>query len=158
VADLVGNVWEWQAGLKFVDGRVYMPEDNQYDLSDAGYPATDVYIDKAGDAPQLSDQVTAQTVDDGSMYVDTWRTVTASPGYDALPEASRNRMVQSLIQPASGSGLVGQFYARNHDERLPIRGGTRFYTSTAGLGCLNAYSARSHSYYHFGFRPAFLKP
>jgi hypothetical protein len=35
---LVGNVWEWQDGFKIVDGKVYMPVDNDFNLVEANWP------------------------------------------------------------------------------------------------------------------------
>lgn len=44
VADTVGNLWEWQTGMKLVDGRIFLASDN-------GIGSEDGYIDTGFDMP-----------------------------------------------------------------------------------------------------------
>ncbi|MEE4329276.1 MAG: SUMF1/EgtB/PvdO family nonheme iron enzyme [Wenzhouxiangella sp.] len=44
IADLVGNVWEWNWGAKLVDGNLFAAPDNNYSLAEASWPDTTVNI------------------------------------------------------------------------------------------------------------------
>lgn len=49
IADLVGNVWEWQDGMKMVDGRVFASSDNDYARAEADWQDTGIDLDSGGD-------------------------------------------------------------------------------------------------------------
>ena len=49
IADLVGNVWEWQDGMKMVDGRVFASADNDYARAEADWQDTGIDLDSGGD-------------------------------------------------------------------------------------------------------------
>jgi len=49
IADLVGNVWEWQDGMKMVDGRVFASADNDYARAEADWQDTGIDLDAGGD-------------------------------------------------------------------------------------------------------------
>jgi hypothetical protein len=42
IADLVGNVWEWQDGMKLVDGRVFASADNDYTRAEEDWDDTGI--------------------------------------------------------------------------------------------------------------------
>lgn len=42
IADLVGNVWEWQDGMKTVDGRVFASADNDYTRAEGDWQDTGI--------------------------------------------------------------------------------------------------------------------
>jgi len=48
IADLVGNVWEWQDGMKMVDGRVFASADNDYARAEADWQDTGIDLDSGG--------------------------------------------------------------------------------------------------------------
>lgn len=58
IADLVGNIWEWQDGMKTVDGRVFASADNDYTRSESDWQDTGVDI---SDATNWKDSATAGT-------------------------------------------------------------------------------------------------
>ncbi len=124
VADLVGNVWEWAAGWKLVDGQIYVPStfDNNYDEPEGSWVATGVYLDSTGTtgtdtvasingAPILASARAVPSDDCGNGlgsgapdYDYTHisgesgaRSVTMSAGYDALPLATRQLMMRLMI-------------------------------------------------------------
>ncbi|MDR1904044.1 MAG: formylglycine-generating enzyme family protein [Treponema sp.] len=180
IADLVGNVWEWQDGLKLVRGRIYMPNDNDYNLAEASWPAQDVYIDASvgpGDgngAAQSGTPILSNTISkfsenpDASADLDldyaysNWKDAGLSTGFGNLTAAIRQRMMQAGIAPKSASGdsagstLQGGLWVRNYGERVPIRGGGWSNGGNAGLGALSLFSRRSYSSSYVGFRPAFI--
>jgi formylglycine-generating enzyme required for sulfatase activity len=180
VSDLVGNLWEWQGGLKLVRGRIYMPNDNDYNLAEASWPAQDVYIDASvgpGDgngAAQSGTPILSNTISkfsenpDASADLDldyaysNWKEVGLSTGFGNLTAAIRQRMMQAGIAPKSASGdsagsnLQGGLWVRNYGVRVPFRGGGWGAGGAAGLGALDLNYRRSDSYYGVGFRPAFI--
>jgi hypothetical protein len=162
-------VWEWQDGLKLVDGKIIMPADNHYSLDEASWPDTGVRFDGTvasagldgsyGDVgdPILSDAIInylGPTGDNGSYDYSTmtnWRSLTAKAGY-TVP----NNMKQALIYPYDAVNPKGYLYMRNYGERLPIRGGGWGDGVGAGLGAVNLTYARSSSSSNVGFRPAYI--
>lgn len=163
ISDLVGNIWEWVGGLKTDGGRIYMPVDNHWDLAESSWPATSVYVAKDGSTPKLSD---AQIEISETYIYDWWRSLIMTAGYDALPLATREQMMQALIAPRLtdvatdpfAAHAEGRFYIRTADERMPLRGGRWGNGSLAGLGALILNNLRSNSSTYIGFRPAFVAP
>lgn len=168
IADLVGNVWEWNFGLKLVNGRIYCIEDNDFNALEAAWVAQDAYFDSpvAGDgvgsdnlgAPSLADAVTnyGHTDPASSAYADyndlnPWRSITNNL------TSTPNILRQLLIAPTSTitDAVAGRIYVRNYGERLPIRGGNWGSGSNAGLAALYLLNLRSDTYAYIGFRAAF---
>jgi len=186
IADLVGNIWEWQHGLKIVDGKIYMTNDNDFNLAETQWPAQGVYFDAstgpiggnssaANGAPILSNGVSKYTetptpagggderdITYTQITGETgWQQMALSAGYAGLTLAVRQRMAQALIAPkvaTADPAIVAKGYVgiRNYGERLPFRGGPWSYGATAGLAALALNNRRSYSYYNVGFRPAFI--
>ncbi|MDR2484454.1 MAG: formylglycine-generating enzyme family protein [Treponema sp.] len=50
IADLAGNVWEWNDGIKLVNGRFYFPLDNNFNLAEGSWPASPLYMDASAGA------------------------------------------------------------------------------------------------------------
>lgn len=147
VADLVGNVWEWNDGLKLVGGKIVMPADNNYILSERDWPDTGVKID-AADGLQISDELTDPN------YNSAWfKDISVKEGY-TVPDIIR----QSLLCPTEQHELEGYTWADSNEnfEALPIRGGCWGSDDYAGLGALDLGFVRSYSSFSVGFRPAFI--
>jgi hypothetical protein len=185
IADLVGNVWEWQGGLKLVDGQIYMPNDNDFTLPEANWPAQGVYFDGSagpGDGSGAAVIGTPILSNGISKYSETptpaggtderdldythisgeggWRQIALSSGYAGLTLAIRQRMAQALIAPKVAAadtaiGASGAIWARNYGTRFPFRGGSWDYGASAGLAALYLVARRVASYDVVGFRPAF---
>ena len=185
IADLVGNVWEWQDGFKSIDGRLYFPPDNDFTLPEAQWPASSLYLDAtagpgdrngAADSGDIvvSDRITkysetptpAGGTDSGDFdyaYNPSWAGTAVAATFDNLAQAVRQQAVQLLIAPkltSGGSALFstakGAFWSRNYGERLPRRGGYWSNGANAGLAALNVYARRSGVYGDIGCRPAFI--
>ena len=156
ISDLVGNVWEWIEGFKLIDGRIYMPADNNYALPEASWPATDVYFDATGIAPSGAPRLNSSriTTSTDTATLSSWAAMTRASGY--TPPAI---MAQACIDPVGiAKAALGYIAVRNHGERVPFRGGSRFNASNAGFGALTLFAARSFTDAGIGFRPVFIQP
>ncbi len=173
IADLVGNISEWVDGLKLVDGKIYMPPDNNFNLAEANWPDTGVRFDStatgdeqsSGDIgdPIVSDAITkyaGPTGNDGNygyLQITNWKDLTKKDGY-TVPSS----MLQAAIAPitlANGSysqDPKGALYVRNYGTRCPFRGGNWSHGANAGLFYLTLGYARSLLRDSIGFRPAFV--
>jgi hypothetical protein len=178
ISDLVGNVWEWQYGLKLVDGRFVYTQDNNYALSESSWYQSGVYVDSTaasdgdhdddgayedvGD-PIIADSIVNRTGPVGSdeyydyTYLSAWKSMTVNAAHPDLAA-----LKQMLIAPTlAGAGQLlenvkGAIWVRNYGERVPLRGGDWYAASYAGMAALSLYYRRSGSGSRFGFRPAFV--
>lgn len=125
ISDLVGNVWEWQTGLKLMDGRAWIAPDNgqteEAQLIDSGFDMT---------------------------AADPWSSHT-SVGASDLVKQSLLAPVSPALSP------VGRLWVNAEGERLPLRGGSRSNAGAAGLGALNLLNVRTFADNFRGFRPRF---
>jgi hypothetical protein len=185
IADLVGNVWEWNDGLKIVDGQILAPNDNDYDLAESAWPATGVYFDASAgpgdrsEAADSGDQILSNAIshysetptppgggdtgDFGYAYQSSWASMAVSTGFNGLTDAVKKKMAQLLIAPkmaSSGSpifsNIKGGVWARNYGVRFPLRGGRWSGPSNAGIGALNLDTRRAVVPSDAGLRPAFI--
>jgi hypothetical protein len=144
IADLVGNVWEWNDGLKLDSGRIFMPADNAFGLAEDQWSDTGAAIDFAG-GMRIAENVTKRRWDS-----DYFKNVTAKDAPLALKQA--------LLCPLPGLVPEGYFWADNNEgfEALPLRGGRWGVGGCAGLAALLLVFGRSDSDGGIGFRPAFI--
>ena len=186
IADLVGNVWEWLDGLRLVDGRLYFPQDNDFTLPEAQWPASPVYLDASvgpGDRSGatnsgtiiISDRITkysetptpAGGTDPGDFdyaYSSVWANTALAATFDGLPLDKRQQAAQLAIAPkiaSVGNALFetaakGAMWSRNYGERRPMFGGSWGDGGNAGLGALYLGVRRAYSNYYIGLRPAFI--
>ena len=169
IADLVGNIWEWNLGVKLIRGRIYITPDNHYSLAEASWAALDAYFDSpvAGNGegsgslgdPILADPVTNyghpdpdSSADKQYNVLNPWRTMTNN--LSTTPVSLR----QLLIAPTASitGSAIGAIYVRNYGERLPFRGGSWNNASYSGLCALHLNARRSHASSVIGFRPAYI--
>jgi hypothetical protein len=124
IADMTGNVWEWNDGMKLVDGRLYYPLDNNYILSETLWPASPIYLDASvgpGDGngaaqsgvPSISDRITkysetpnpsggndTRDLDYAASASESgWRSIGVATTFDNLSLADRQRAAQLLLTP-----------------------------------------------------------
>jgi hypothetical protein len=125
IADLVGNVTEWQDLMKLVDGRVFAAPDNDWELDEGDWEDTEV------DLPDVSSS--------------TWNSQTTEG----------NQLTDRLLITHAGIDLQGSMWTTIEGERFPHRGGHRNNGSDAGLAYLSLASTRTISITTRGFRPAF---
>lgn len=142
IADLVGNVWEWQDGLLLQGGQIKASTHNTQ--PEANWALQAAFFDAPSSAPVLSNAITrAESVSA------EWKSVTKSASYVSNPLLKR-----LLIEPASALPS-GRIYTSNEGERLPFRGGAWGDGAGAGLAALNLHNSRALTDTSLGFRPAF---
>ncbi len=156
IADLVGNVWEWQDGFLLMDGRFKLSSFNTQ--AEASWAFVDAYLDSTsttGGAPVLSHAVTnrlgtaGDSANSGYSANADWKSMTKSSGY-----VSNQLMRRLLLEPAT-TLPQGRIYMRNFGERLPIRGGYWHVGAYAGLAAVALNDSRANTRPFIGFRPAF---
>ncbi|GHV79110.1 hypothetical protein AGMMS49944_09010 [Spirochaetia bacterium] len=152
IADLVGNISEWQDGLKIVDKVIFMPDDNNYALAESAWPKP------AGDQVVLG----AQVASEGG-----WRGMTTTFG--SLSDDIKKKLASAMVVPnivsgntplaifsQDGNAVHGAFYITDTGEMLPFRGGSWDAGAVAGLAYLHLYYVRSIVRAIIGLRPAFI--
>lgn len=156
IADLVGNVWEWQDGFLLQDGRFKLSSHNAQ--VEASWTFADAFLDAStptGGSAILSNAVNnrlgaiGDNANAGNSANVDWRSMTKSGGY-----VSNQAMKRLLLEPA-GALPQGRIYMRNFGERLPFRGGSWGYGADAGLAALDLDLSRAYTDTVIGFRPAF---
>lgn len=156
IADLVGNVWEWQDGLLLQDGRFKISAYNTQ--AEVDWAFVDAFLDAStptGGLAILSNAVNnrlgaiGDNANAGNSANVEWRAMTKSGSY-----VSNQAMKRLLLEPA-GALPQGRIYMRNFGERLPGRGGNWSDGASAGLAALALADSRASTYTSIGFRPAF---
>ena len=153
---LVGNVWEWQDGFKLVDGKIYMPADNNFNLAEANWPDTLVRIDASGSTSVISDAITSRN----AGLSNTWNATTVKGGGYTPPVSMKQALICPYDTAANMGNVAGNLWVNNTNspsfEALPLRGGGWIDASGCGLAALNLYDQRSSASAGIGFRPAFI--
>ena len=156
IADLVGNVWEWQDGLLLQDGRFKISAYNTQ--AEVDWAFADAFLDAStptGGSAILSNAVNnrlgaiGDNANAGNSANVEWRAMTKSGSY-----VSNQAMKRLLLEPA-GALPQGRIYMRNFGERLPYRGGDWGSGANAGLAALSLVNSRAYASTALGFRPAF---
>ena len=156
IADLVGNIWEWQDGFLLQDGRFKLSSHNAQ--VEASWTFADAFLDASmptGGSVVLSNAVNNRlgAIGDngnaGNSANGDWRSMTKSGGY-----VSNQAMKRLLLEPANALPQ-GRIYMRNFGERLPYRGGGWNRGADAGLAALFLDGSRVSANTAVGFRPAF---
>lgn len=152
VADMNGNVWEWQDGLKIINGRIYVHgEDgtpmNNFDTQNSMNNVTgwlDTGLCYSGNKIIKADKATA---DSGCSFKD----ITADTGV-TIPS-----YFKALCLAPMGSNIKGDYFWKSKaDEKIAFRGGSCFSQSRAGLFDLYLAYPRSYSHWSIGFRAAYV--
>lgn len=175
IADLCGNIWEWQRGMRLVDGEIQIIPDNNAAVTDADHSATSalwraimpngtlVAPGTAGTLkwnatgaggtgnPQLATAVNSITGESGISQ--QYKDLTAAAGVN-VPNVLK--LLGLFPHDTTATLERGRFYLRNDGERLPFRGGHWLYGASAGVFALSLSGARSGAAAHIGFRPAFV--
>jgi hypothetical protein len=174
IADMTGNVWEWQRGLRLVDGEIQIIPDNDAAATDADHSDTSPLwkavmqngtlvapgtadslkwnatgADGSG-FPELDTAVTSQSDVDPSASA-MYRDVAAAAGV-TVPE-----MLNLLgLFPHDATIDRGRFSVRYEGERLPLRSGSSVEGGKAGVFAISLRNPRSIAHPSFSFRPAFV--
>ncbi|MCL6262171.1 SUMF1/EgtB/PvdO family nonheme iron enzyme [Craterilacuibacter sp. RT1T] len=186
VADLNGNVWEWQSGLRLNDGEIQIIANNDAALASADHSAgsadwkaikvsdgTLVAPGTAGTAkydspaagttgnhgtPLLSDTIVNRTGTAGDSSNTPGLNSGAFESCGIKAGLTAPALLKQLgLYPVAATGLGGdQLYLRNYGERLPVRGGDWYYAAAAGVFALYCNNPRTTATSSVGFRPAFV--
>lgn len=171
IADLNGNVWEWCAGMRLMNGEIQIIPYANCMAADASMGASSTLWKAIAADGTLVEPGTAGTLKynyvSGHIQLtsgditpeDTWRGDTyQNMTLDSaltVPEIAK----ALLIYPDEPGGDYGGdgHYMNNSGERLPICGGDWYYTSSAGVFGVNLSSPRSNSSATIGFRSAYCE-
>ena len=166
IADMNGNVWEWCAGMRLMNGEIQIiPYANCMD------PACDMGANSAAWKAILEDGTIVEPGTAGTLKYDyaggkitlsTALTTQADEGrgtsFEGLGStlASVPQIIKELALFPNGTGYEGDhFYMNNSGERLPLRGGGWGIGANAGVFYSYLYDPRSYSNSYIGFRSAF---
>ena len=171
IADLNGNVWEWCAGMRLMNGEIQIIPYANCMAADASMGASSTLWKAIAADGTLVEPGTAGTLKynyvSGHIQLtsgditpeDTWRGDTyQNMTLDSaltVPEIAK----ALLIYPDEPGGDYGGdgHYMNNSGERLPRCGGYWGSTSDAGVFGVNLGNPRSHSSASIGFRSAYCE-
>ena len=171
IADLNGNVWEWCAGMRLMNGEIQIIPYANCMAADASMGASstlwkaiaaDGTLVEPGSAGTLKYNYVSGHIQLTSGDItpeDTWRGDTyQNMTLDSaltVPEIAK----ALLIYPDEPGGDYGGdgHYMNNSGERLPICGGSWNYTSGAGVFDVYLSSPRSSLSASIGFRSAYCE-
>jgi hypothetical protein len=171
IADLAGNVWEWNAGIRLVNGEIQIIADNNAALlaidmgeSSVQWKAIDgetgnlVTPDGNGTTVGTVKYANSGTADytiNGASFgairnLSTTKPVTAA----ALAKLKALCLYPHNENTASYNG--DQLYKDLTAERVPFRGGSRHNAANAGVFALGLSGVRAGASADIGARPAFV--
>ncbi len=171
IADLNGNVWEWCAGMRLMNGEIQIIPYANCMAADASMGASSTLWKAIAADGTLVEPGTAGTLKynyvSGHIQLtsgditpeDTWRGDTyQNMTLDSaltVPEIAK----ALLIYPDEPGGDYGGdgHYMNNSGERLPICGGDWASASNAGVFFVGLSNPRSNSYTIIGFRSAYCE-
>ena len=171
IADLNGNVWEWCAGMRLMNGEIQIIPYANCMAADASMGASSTLWKAIAADGTLVEPGTAGTLKynyvSGHIQLtsgditpeDTWRGDTyQNMTLDSaltVPEIAK----ALLIYPDEPGGDYGGdgHYMNNSGERLPLCGGGWGNTSGAGVFYVRLLFPRSGSITNFGFRSAYCE-
>lgn len=171
IADLNGNVWEWCAGMRLMNGEIQIIPYANCMAADASMGASSTLWKAIAADGTLVEPGTAGTLKynyvSGHIQLtsgditpeDTWRGDTyQNMTLDSaltVPEIAK----ALLIYPDEPGGDYGGdgHYMNNSGERLPLCGGYWYNTSGAGVFFVYLRNPRSGSYTYIGFRSAYCE-
>lgn len=171
IADLSGNVWEWNSGMRIFNGEIQVIADNNASklAIDLGAASTEwkaingetgnlVTPDGAGTTAgtiKYADGGTADYTINGSNFGGIRNLSTTKP----VTAAALARLKALCLYPhiENTASYNGDYFGKTMtDERLPLRGGSWSLAATAGVFALRLTTVRTHAYTNIGARPAFV--
>lgn len=172
IADLSGNVWEWNSGMRMVNGEIQIIENNNaaklaIDLGAASteWKAIDgatgnlVTPDGSGATPGTVKFAASGTTADYTIYGASFGAIKNLSTVNPVSAAALSKLKALCLFPVvdavatfNGDGL----YLNLTIEAIPIRGGGWSNGATAGVFFLSLNNARSFAIASIGSRPAFV--
>ena len=170
MADLCGNVWEWQSGMRVNMGEIQIHENNNAALFTADFAAGSAAwraIDGAtgalvapGTVGTVKYAAATSGTTDFTLYRNsggTFEGMVNSTGANPVGAAALTLLKSLCAFPHVSAGLGGDaFYLNAGIEALPLRGGSWDNSAGAGVFALHCGDPRSVVYGSFGARPAFV--
>ena len=176
IADLCGNIWEWVAGLRMVNGEIQIIPYGNSMKADCNMSATSTEWkaimpngtlvapgtagtlkydgETATGAPRINTAVEFKPGTDDGYYWRQFGTLAAKAGVD-IPPMMKALGLAPIPDYEYGNG--GFWIRPQAAERLPIRGADWSNTTNAGVSALNLLHPRSLSYVSVGFRAAYYR-
>lgn len=173
IADLAGNVWEWNAGLRLVNGEIQVIADNNaalhtLDMGESSVQwkaidgATGNLVTPDGNGTTVgtvkyADSGTADYTINGSSFGAIRNLSTTKP----VTAAALARLKALCLYPhiEDTASYNGDYFGKNITaERVPVRGGPWASAAGAGVFALSLNNARSNVSAAIGARPAFVNP
>ncbi len=176
IADLCGNIWEWVAGLRMVNGEIQIIPYGNSMKADCNMSATSTEWkaimpngtlvapgtagtlkydgETATGAPRINTAVEFKPGTDDGYYWRQFGTLAAKAGVD-IPPMMKALGLAPIPDYEYGNG--GFWIRPQAAERLPIRGAVGSDTTSAGVAALGLNDPRSLSDDYVGFRAAFYE-
>jgi hypothetical protein len=172
IADLSGNVWEWNSGMRLLNGEIQIIENNNAAKSaiNLGAASTEwkaidgatgnlVTPDGSGTTPGTVKFAASGTTADYTIHGASFGAIKNLSTVNPVSAAALSKLKALCLFPHidaaatfNGDGL----YLNLTIEAQPIRGGSWGYGASAGVFSLSLYNARSFAPPYFGSRPAFV--
>ena len=174
IADLSGNVWEWSAGMRLMNGEIQVIADNNAALHTIDMSATSAQW-KAIDAVtgnlvtpdgngttsgtvKFANSGTADYTINGTSFGAIRNLSTTNPVSAAALARLKALCLYPVVEDTAKFNSDGLWKTIDAGERVLYRGGNWNYAAGAGMFALNLTNARSHAYTGLGARPAFVNP
>lgn len=176
IADLCGNIWEWVAGLRMVNGEIQIIPYGNSMKADCNMSATSTEWkaimpngtlvapgtagtlkydgETATGAPRINTAVEFKPGTDDGYYWRQFGTLAAKAGVD-IPPMMKALGLAPIPDYEYGNG--GFWIRPQAAERLPVRGASWDNAASAGVAALSLGSPRSDSDRNVGFRAAFYE-
>ena len=176
IADLCGNIWEWVAGLRMVNGEIQIIPYGNSMKADCNMSATSTEWkaimpngtlvapgtagtlkydgETATGAPRINTAVEFKPGTDDGYYWRQFGTLAAKAGVD-IPPMMKALGLAPIPDYEYGNG--GFWIRPQAAERLPVRGACWSDTTSAGVAALHLNDPRSCSHHSVGFRAAFYE-
>lgn len=175
IADICGNLWEWTAGMRLMDGEIQIiPYGNSMKIDcdmSAGStlwkaimpdgtlvepktPGT-LKIDGTSET-NLTGRINVNTTvvtDETTMITNRFKNVTAADGVD-IPKLL---IALGLYPDSSVTYGTDSIMVRNNGEKMPFRGSAYHSKVSGGPSAFVLHSGRSNKDYHIGFRSAYYE-
>ena len=154
IFDMCGNVWEWNQGMKLIDGKILVVgEDgtamNNFDTDDS-QGSTAGYIDTGNyyDGTAITKEAAKNSGNGGGGFMNI------APASGVTPHAALKQL--ALLKSADVT-TDDHFWQDHTGERVSLSGGSWDYGSRAGLFSLGLDHARSDSGRIVGARVAYAE-
>ena len=172
IADLAGNVWEWNSGMRIFNGEIQVIADNNAAIHTIDLGATSAQwkaIDGAtgnlvtpdgngttAGTVKFANSGTADYTINGSSFGAIRNLSTTAPVSAAALAVLKALCIYPVVEDTAKFNSDGIWKTIDAGERVPIHGGNWISAANAGLFALNLLYARSNTGAYVGARPAFV--